>query len=130
MAFKKPSKASSVLWNQNAQGPHQAFDDNPGSHWVPDGKEKEWIEVDLERIQNIDSVMIELHKAQFEELLFEVDQNGKWKTIFSETKWEGKKEKSFSPVNAQKYRVVLLNGKTHLSELQLFNSTGIYNVEK
>lgn len=122
LAFKKPSKSSSILWNQNAQGPHQAFDDNPGSHWVPNGKEKEWIEVDLEKTQIVDSVMIDQHKAHFEELLFEVEQDGKWQTLFTEKKIEGVFQKSFPPVQAKKFRIVLLGGQTHLSEFQLFNS--------
>lgn len=123
LAFKKLSKASSILWDQiEAQGPHQAFDDNPGSHWVPDGKEKEWIEIDLGEIQTVDSVLIEQQHAQYAELLFQMENDGKWETIFSELKFEGVKEKDFSPVQAQKFRIVLFGGQTHLSELQLFNS--------
>ncbi len=81
LAFRKPSKSSSIRWNQvEAQGPHQAFDDNPGSHWVPDGKKEEWIEVNLEASQTVDSVMIEQHHAQYNELLFQVDQECEWQT--------------------------------------------------
>ncbi|MDX1285948.1 MAG: discoidin domain-containing protein, partial [Draconibacterium sp.] len=123
LAFKKPSTSSSIRWNQvEAQGPQQAFDDNPGSHWVPDGKEKEWIEVDLEEIQTVNSVLIEQVHAQYKEMQFQFEKDGEWETIFTETKWEGAKEISFSSVEAQKFRVMLFGGQTHLSELQLFNS--------
>lgn len=122
LAFKKPSKSSSILWDQNAQGPHQAFDDNPGSHWVPDGKEKEWIEVDLESVQTVDSVLIEQHKAHYNELLFQIEKDGKWETIFTETKWEGVREKKITPVKGRKFRLLLIGGQTHLSEFQFFNS--------
>lgn len=122
LAFKKPAESSSILWNQvEAQGPHQAFDDNPGSHWVPDGKEEEWLEVDLGEEQIVDLVMINQHHAQYSELLFQVEQEGDWKTLFTETKWEGVKEINIPPVKARKFRIVLLGGQTHLSEFQLFN---------
>ena len=123
MAFRKTSTASSIRWEQvEAQGPHQAFDDNPGSYWVPDGKEEEWIAIDLGKTQTVDSVSIEQVHAQYSELLFQMEKAGEWETIFSEAKWEGLKEKSFTSVEAQKFRILLIGGQTHLSELQLFNT--------
>lgn len=123
LAYKKPSISSSILWDQvEAQGPHQAFDDNPESFWVPDGQEEEWLEVDLQEEQSVNSVIIEQQQAHYEALLLQVQRNGEWETLSSETKWEGAKEIRILPLKARKFRILIRGGKTHLSEFQLFNS--------
>ncbi|VGO18523.1 alpha-L-fucosidase [Pontiella sulfatireligans] len=123
LTFRKPSTASSVRWNQHDfQGPHQAFDDNPGSHWVPSGKQEEWLAVDLEKPQTVDRIKILQYAAYLKELSLQYEQDGEWKTIFSADEVTGDLEKPFSPVTAQKFRLLLKDGHTHLSEFQLYRN--------
>ncbi|MDF7822682.1 alpha-L-fucosidase [Pontiellaceae bacterium B12227] len=120
LSFRKPSSSSSIRWNQQSQGPQQAFDDNPGSHWVPGGKDEEWLAVDLEKPQTVNTVKIQQYAAHLKELSLQFEQGGEWKTVFSETDVKGDIEKTFEPVKAQNFRLLLKGGHTHLSEFQLY----------
>jgi hypothetical protein len=122
LAFGKPASSSSIRWNQPAQGPQQAFDDNPGSHFVPSGKQEEWIAVDLEQPQTVDRVKIVQH-GKIRALSLQFNQDGGWKTAFTETDVQGDLEKTFEPVTAQEFRLLLRDGHTHLSEFQLYSRT-------
>jgi alpha-L-fucosidase len=122
LAFGKPATSSSIRWGQESQGPHQAFDDNPGSHWVPAGNKEEWIAVELENPQTVNTIKILQYAAHLKELSLQFEQAGEWITVFTETDVKGDLEKTFKPVTVQKFRLLLKGGSTHLSELQMFNT--------
>lgn len=47
----------------------------------------------------------------------------KWKTVFTESDVKGDLEKTFEPVTAQTFRLLLKGGSTHLREFQLYGTT-------
>ena len=118
IAFQKPAKAS---WTSFKNKPHHAFDDNPFSHWTTGNGEEQWLEVDLENPQAVDSAAIHLNSTGIL-LSLQAEQNGEWQTVFCIEKATRLIETEFPPVMARKFRLLISSGKTDIIEFQLFST--------
>lgn len=127
LAYNKSGTASSARWTKKKfPGPHQqAFDDNPGSHWIPGAAEDEaWVAVDLGRPHTVNTLQTIQYESLIKQLSLQYKDKGEWITLCTEKDVSDDLRKTFKPVTAQHFRLLLQgtkNSHIYLSEFQLFN---------
>lgn len=104
LAAGKPAFASSAENNGKAS---LAFDGSAGSRWVSNVNNAEWIYVDLEQSQKIETVVIKWEQAFAKMFEVQVSEDAiKWKTVYTQTNSKGGLEEiNFKPVKARYVRI-------------------------
>jgi alpha-L-fucosidase len=125
-ASKVKATASNVYQGEAEEfGPQAAFDQDLETRWATDGGTKQaWIAADLGKPSRIQSVRIQEaapYAGRVTKFEFQYRAGGEWKTIFSGTQLGEHFQKTFAPVQAQEFRLNILDateGPT-ISEIEL-----------
>ncbi len=106
----KPASASSVWQSQPGFGPEAAFDGNRNTRWgAAENSRSGWLAVDLGQPKTIARAVIDegdWNRVVHFELQYR--QGGEWKTVLAGTKLGPGKELKFEPVEAQHFRLNVL----------------------
>ncbi|MHC4905542.1 MAG: alpha-L-fucosidase [Planctomycetota bacterium] len=124
VGYHKEAKASNIYQSNNKYAPSKAFDDEPETRWATDmGIKTAWLEIDLGHNTEIGSVMIdEGHWNRVRKFQLQYFKAGKWRTIIEDSTIGDKKDISFKPVRARRFRlnIVESTGGPTILEMQLF----------
>ena len=104
LAKGKRAFASSV---NGEHQPELAFDDNIATRWQSQGKDNEWLAVDLGAPQRIGRVHLSWEAAYAAQYRIEVSDDGEnWRTVYTTDQSEGDEEDiAFAPVIARYVRM-------------------------
>jgi alpha-L-fucosidase len=109
----KKTSASNVYEEDKTEfGPQQAFDNDAQTRWATDrGTKQAWITAAFGTPMTVESIRIgeaEPYTARVTKFEFQYRDGEAWKTIFSGTKIGGQFQQKFPPVNAQEFRLNIL----------------------
>jgi hypothetical protein len=119
----KPITASSAF-DEPGFEMNKANDGDPKTRWASAYEARTgWLEIDLEKEQNIGSVLIsEIEWPETQKFAIEIKQGNDWKTIATGTTIGANKEIEFTPVKARYVRLHVLEATKaiNINEFQVF----------
>lgn len=111
LARDKPAKASNVRQNDAAFSAARALDGDPDTYWAADdGQTNVWLEVDLGQPKKFNIAMMQeaiVLGQRVESYQVQVQDGNSWRTISKGTTIGHKKLDRFSPITAQRVRLVI-----------------------
>jgi len=123
VAYKKKARASSIYADRPENAPERAFDEDCATCWRSAEKDG-WLEVDLGRVQIVDTAMVWDGGDYFgaEEFELSYEAGDRWEPIAKGTGPVQPKILRFEPVRGGKFRLKISrkNRQVRICELQLF----------
>jgi len=123
LAFRKPTKASSVFENNAAFGAARAFDGDAETCWTSEtGIPMAWLEVDLGQVRTVArAVICEAKPGRIKQFEIQCKTDGDWTTVYSGLELGAQATVRFKPIGARYVRLNILqvNNCASIGEFKL-----------